>query len=193
MSLEGRGRFAKKCMGCRTPFPTYRCKDCMHGALFCKNCLLVRHHQVPLHNVEVRHQPLQVRLILNDHTQMWNGLFFQRSTLKELGLRVQLGHPPGQFCPTREPACKDFVVVHTNGIHLVNVDFCRCDSLPHRTQLLRVAWWPATPLEPKTCATMEVLRHFQLLNLQGKLTGFSFYWALEYQTNNSGLNKPPVR
>ena|ERR1700683_1153599 len=124
---------------------------------------------------------------------MWNGLFFQRSTLKELGLRVQLGHSPGQFCPTREPACKDFVVIHTNGIHLVNVDYCRCNSLPHRTQLLRTAWWPATPIEPKTCATMEVLRHFQHLNLQGKLTGYSFYRSLEYETDNTGLEKPPVR
>ena len=123
---------------------------------------------------------------------MWNGLFFQRSTLKELGLRVQLGHAPGQYCPTREAASKDFVVIHTNGIHLVNVDYCRCHSLSHRTQLLQVAWWPATPLDPQTCATMEVLRHFQILNLQGKLTGFSFYRALEYQTDNTGLNKPPV-
>ena len=123
---------------------------------------------------------------------MWNGLFFQRSTLKELGLRVQLGHPPGQYCPTREMACKDFVVIDTNGIHLVNVDYCRCYSVTHRVQLLHIGWWPATPLDPQTCATMEVLRHFQSLNLQGKLTGFSFYRALEYQTDNTGLNKPPV-
>ena len=89
-------------------------------------------------------------------------------------------------------ACKDFVVIDTNGIHLVNVDYCRCYSVTHRVQLLRIGWWPATPLDPQTCATMEVLRHFQILNLQGKLTGFSFYRALEYQTDNTGLNKPPV-
>src|ERR1700683_3596210 len=123
---------------------------------------------------------------------MWNGLFFQSMTLKELGLRVQLGHTPGQHCPTQEPANKDFVVIHTNGIHIVNVDFCRCDALPHRTQLLRTAWWPATPLDPKTCATMDVWHHFQLLNLQGKLTGYSFYRALKYQTNNLRLTKLQV-
>ena len=39
---------------------------------------------------------------------------------------------------------------------------------------------------------MEVLHHFQILNLQGKLTGFSFYRVLEYQMDNTGLNKPPV-
>jgi len=123
---------------------------------------------------------------------MWNGLFFQRSSLKDLGLRVQLGHPPGRFCPTKEPGHKNFCVVDTSGIYSVAVDFCRCTDVPHRTQLLRIGWWPATPLEPQTCATMSVLRHFHLLNLQGKVTGYSFYRTLEYQTDNTGLNIPSV-
>jgi len=123
---------------------------------------------------------------------MWNGLFFQRSSLQSLGLRVQLGHPPGRHCPTREPGHKKFAVIDSNGIHSVSVDFCRCAPVPHRTQLLRIGWWPATPLEPQTCATMSVLRQFHLLNLQGKVTGFSFYRALEYQTDNTRLNPPLV-
>jgi hypothetical protein len=39
---------------------------------------------------------------------------------------------------------------------------------------------------------MAVLRHFHLLNLQGNVTGYSFYPALEYQTDNTGLNLPLV-
>lgn len=85
-----------------------------------------------------------------------------------------------------------FVVIHSNGIHRVAVDYCRCTSLSHRQQLLRIGWWPATPLEPRTCATMEVLRHFHLLTLQGKLPGYSFLKALELQTDNTGLSPPPV-
>jgi hypothetical protein len=123
---------------------------------------------------------------------MWNGLFFQRSSLQNLGLRVQLGHAPGRHCPTKENGHKNFVVIDSNGIHSVNVDYCRCAAVPHRSQLLRIGWYPATPLEPQTCATMEVLRHFHFLNLQGKTTGYSFYRALEYQTDSTGLNKPPV-
>src|SRR5882762_2725004 len=123
---------------------------------------------------------------------MWNGLFFQRSSLKDLGLRVQLGHAPGRFCPTKEPGHKNFAVIDANGIHSVAVDFCRCASILHRAQLLRIGWWPATPLEPQTCASMSVLRHFHLLNLQGKVTGYSFYRALEYQMDNTGLNIPSV-
>lgn len=123
---------------------------------------------------------------------MWNGLFFQRTSLKELGLRVQLGHPPGQFCHTRDKGRDDFTVVHTNGIHLVQVDWCRCEGVEHHTQLLRIGWWPATPLQPQSCATLEVLRQFHVLNLQGKLTGFSFYRSLEFLTDNTGLRKLPV-
>jgi hypothetical protein len=123
---------------------------------------------------------------------VWNRLFFEWSTLKDISLCVQLGHASREFCPTRELACKDFIVIHTNGIHIIMVDYCRCHSLPHHTKLLWIAWWPVTPLEPKTCATMEVLHHFKLLNFQGRLTGFSFYQVLQYKMDNSGLNKLPM-
>jgi len=104
------------------------------------------------------------------YEQMWDGLFFQTATLRELGLRVQLGHAPGRHCPMREPCHKDFRVIHTNGIHQVYVDFCRCQPVPHHVQLLRLAWWPGTPIEPKTCTTMDALQQFDILNAQGKLT-----------------------
>jgi hypothetical protein len=64
--------------------------------------------------------------------------------------------------------------------------------VPLYKQLLHIGWWPATPLDPNSAATFEDLRHFHLLNLQGKVTGFSFYQALEYHTDNTGLQPPPV-
>ena len=124
---------------------------------------------------------------------MWNGSFFQRTTLRDLGLRVQLGHALGDSCPTLLAANVTFRVIHSNGIHQVAVDRCRCHgAADFYEQLLHINWWPATPLNSKTAATFEVLRHFHLLNLQGKVTGYSFYQALEYQTDNTGLNIPPV-
>jgi CxC2 like cysteine cluster associated with KDZ transposases len=123
---------------------------------------------------------------------MWNGSFFQHTTLRDLGLRVQLGHTYGCSCPTRVPANVTFRVVHSNGIHQVAIDQCRCHGVPLYKQILLLGWWPATPLDPRTAATFEVLRHFHLLNLQGKVTGFSFYQALEYQTDNTSLEPPPV-
>lgn len=124
---------------------------------------------------------------------MWNGTFFQRTTLRGLGLRFQLGHAIGHPCPTRLAANVKFRVIDSDGIHEVAVDQCRCHgAVEFFRQLLRVGWWPATPLNPRTAATFEVLRHFHMLNLQGKTTGYSFYQALEYQSDNTGLNPPPV-
>lgn len=88
---------------------------------------------------------------------------------------------------------ENFTVIDLNGVHSVNVNFCQCTSTPEYRQLLQVGWYPATPLQPQSCATLQVLRHFHLLNLQGKLPGYSFYKALEYQTDNTGLDKVPVR
>jgi len=124
---------------------------------------------------------------------MWNTLFFQKTTLRELGLQIQLGHGPGHVCPTKEAGHKNFVVIDSNGIHEVHIDFCQCCSVPRHQQLLCIGWWPSTsPLEPQTCATMDVLCHFDLLNLQGKLPPYSFYRTLELQTDNTGISPPPV-
>lgn len=87
------------------------------------------------------------------------------------------------------------VVLHVNGIHEVNVNFCACPvdhSLPYQ-QLLRTSWFPATPLSPETCATTEVLEFFHLLNLQGNLTVYDFWKVLELKTGGSPLQKLPVR
>lgn len=125
--------------------------------------------------------------------QQWNDNFFQPANLRDFGLRVQLGHPPGERCQFAHPGHKDFVVLHVNGIHFVNVDFCGCSpAVEHRQQLLRSAWWPATPLEPQTCSTFAVLNLFHLLSLQGKLSVFDFYRSLEHATVNFSLKKPPV-
>ena len=105
---------------------------------------------------------------------------------------MQLGHAPGRYCLTSKEGNKDFVVIHTNGIHTVHLQFCRCTDVPWHIQLLRIGWYPATPLKPQTCATLDALRQFHFLNLQGKLTGYSYYRSLEYMSDNTGLNPPPV-
>lgn len=192
MGLEGQGSFAKRCSGCSYSFPEFRCKDCTHGPVWCQQCIVAQHQHSPLHMVQVRILLLHAtskNLIVH---QKWNGLFYQRCTLKELGLRIQLGHAPGRFCPTALAANKDFHVMHTNGIHNVAINYCRCVDVPYHIQLLRIGWWPATPKVPKTCGTFTMLQQFHILNLQGKITGFSYYRGLEYLTDNTGLNKPPL-
>ena len=124
--------------------------------------------------------------------QRWNQLFFEKTTLKEMGLRVQLGHMVS-VCLVPRPGHKDFIVLHTNGLHYVAVDFCGCDHrITSRQQLLRIEWYPATVHYPQTCATYRLLELFHTVTLTGKLSAHEFYKALEHLTDNTGLNVPKV-
>lgn len=76
------------------------------------------------------------------------------------------------------------MVFHTNGIHCVSLDFCGCsNAAPDCRQILEAGWFPATPLEPQTCATNACLRQFQTLNLQGNISPYDYYTALELMTD----------
>lgn len=130
----------------------------------------------------------------NETTQQeWNGLFFKRVGLSQLGLVVQLGHTPGSACTAMRRGNHKFTLIDVTGIHTVAVQFCECDSrITHRQQLMRVCWWPATVRDPSTCATFNVIRLFQNMNCLGKISAFHFLKSLELLTNNDGLTPPPV-
>ena len=86
-----------------------------------------------------------------------------------------------------------WIVTESTTLNRTNVDFCGCNPIiSNQQQLLRTSWWPATPLEPQTCATFTLLNQFHLLSLQGKTSAFDFYRTLEHITENHGLEKLPV-
>ncbi|KAJ7028779.1 hypothetical protein C8F04DRAFT_1212063 [Mycena alexandri] len=156
----------------------WRCVDqgCFGEIMHCSRCVVAAHAQLPTHFIERGRKWLQI-----------------------LGLRVQLGHPPGEICQYRQAAPRDFVLYDLSGVHELNVDFCGCpmpdgeEHEEHRRQLMRACWWPATVTKPNTCATFQVLRLFQILNCLGKLSAYDFLRGLEKCTNNDGLDKPPDR
>ncbi|KAJ7840811.1 hypothetical protein B0H14DRAFT_3457824 [Mycena olivaceomarginata] len=173
---------SERCARCQAPTNTdnpqiFRCKSCYGDKLLCAPCIVAEHAKNPLHAIE-----------------RWNGVHFVPSTLKELGLHVQLGHRPEERCPEPAALHSEFVVLHTNGIHIVAVDSCDCE---HRVwagapeeQLLRAGWFPATDDKPRTCATIEVLDSFVTQTYQAKTTMYDFYTALKKLTNHTGV-KPP--
>lgn len=126
----------------------------------------------------------------NLQTQEWNGSFFQRTHLKSLGLRVQLGHPPSDHCYNPRPSTgNDFIVVDINGIHDVALDFCGCHTAQLRyKQLLQVQWYPATTTDPQTAATFNILEHYQLLSFESKISAYEFYHSLARRSDNTGLS-----
>jgi hypothetical protein len=179
---------------CGQPDPVYRCRDCHVHRMVCQECLLDRHSDEPLHVIEVGIRIIyEVRRLTTPCLQVWALNQFQRTSLSTLGLRMQLGHAPCTRCPLAHPANKDFIVMHHNGVHHVSLDFCGCNP-EHEPfqQLLAISWYPATPIEPKTCATFTVLRLFHISNLQAKVTAYDFYKSLIHLTDATGLRRLPV-
>ncbi|KAG1855838.1 hypothetical protein C8R48DRAFT_749263 [Suillus tomentosus] len=171
MRLNGRGSEGVTC-SCGAVSPQFRCCDCHGTQMFCHECTLQNHVFHPLHRIEI-----------------WNRSFFQCITLKQLGVRVQLGHNPGERCYKPSPtASDDFVVIVLNGIHEIALDFCGCALAQIRyKQLLRMRWYPATVSEPQTAATFTVLQHFHILSFESKVSAYEFYQSLARRTDNSGL------
>ncbi|KAJ7030300.1 hypothetical protein C8F04DRAFT_961867 [Mycena alexandri] len=181
LRLEGRGsaKFYETCGECKAPNPRFRCarQTCFGPGLYCESCIVKLHRQSPTHMIEV-----------------WSDGFFAPRTLDQLDGRVQLGHVAGTYCPKATSAHKDFVIIDTLGIRTVKLNFCGCDStLSHRQQLMRACLWPATSLDPQTCATFNAIRLFEVQNCLGKISAYDYVRSLELLSNSDGLTPPPDR
>ncbi|KAF8869326.1 hypothetical protein BD779DRAFT_1614547 [Infundibulicybe gibba] len=179
LRLEGRGdaRGQDGCPECgkADSGPLFRCDECLDLRLLCQQCTVSRHKALPLHRI-----------------MEWNGKHFTASSLKSLGVSIQLGHLFGRECPNPAAAFNnDFVIIHTNGIHQVTLKFCNCQvSLLPYVQLLRARLFPATTIAPRTAATFSVLRTFQITSFMSKISGYEYYHALSRITNNVGVPPP---
>ncbi|KAK1223408.1 hypothetical protein PQX77_013717 [Marasmius sp. AFHP31] len=175
---EGRGRlFSNLCSRCKTPNPKFRCLDCFGLRIVCQGCVLKSHADEPLHRI-----------------QEWSSDYFKPTTLKNLGLRYQLGHYLGVRCTSPVISSQDFVVMDWNGLHSIILDFCGCDNqiAPH-LQLMEVGWWPSSYKEPRSAATFCLLRNFHLTNLQCQTPPTDFVQVLEQIIDGTGLAKQPDR
>ncbi|KAG2028403.1 hypothetical protein BDR03DRAFT_883375 [Suillus americanus] len=150
----------------------YRCRDCFGTELYCKDCMVERHRDNPLHRIK-----------------HWNGHYFKDTTLKYLGLRIQLGHPVGEKCFNQSRAFDDdFVILDINHVHEVALDFCECScAQSHTTQILRARLYPATCSDPKSAATFRLLQHFQMLTFESKVSAFKYWQTLARLTDNTGI------
>jgi hypothetical protein len=133
------------------------------------------------------------------YTESWNGRFFEKVSLRRLGLIVQLGHPDGSTCDKPIPGPKKFLVIHVNGSHPVSLNYCGCSNSistatsmqqPKWEQLMRSRWFPGTHRRPGTAFTFEMLNQFQMLNFCGKVNPYDYYKAMERLTNNTGAKIP---
>ncbi|KAF9030039.1 hypothetical protein BDZ89DRAFT_950058 [Hymenopellis radicata] len=179
LRLKGRGHAQlTRCSTCETaPKPSFRCRECTGPALHCRKCIVSLHAMKPLHII-----------------QRWTGTRFLKTPLIGLGLKVLLGHEDGSRCMHRQTGPHSLVVIHSNSIHTVAVEYCNClETVPHYRQLLRFGWYPATVFTPATCCTLDALDLFQASTLNGKVSAYSFYKTLVYRTDALGIDVPKNR
>ncbi|KAJ7059329.1 hypothetical protein C8F01DRAFT_989825, partial [Mycena amicta] len=157
--------------------------------LQCESCLRERHRQLPLHVVKE-----------------WNGDYWTKVALhrmdirdvssQSLGLSYQLGHH-GSPCPLPASAtARTLVVIDVKGVFTLNVFFCGCSSSLHNNhvaQLMSSGWYPATTIDPATCATFESLELFRELNVVGNLRVHDYVGTLERVTDATCLEDTPDR
>ncbi|KAG5221688.1 CxC2 domain-containing protein [Salix suchowensis] len=148
--------------------PIYRCLDCHGYWMYCQKCIVEIHRSEPLHLLE---------------TTTFREVYTTRPWTSD-----PVRHPKTVSCPMVKRGHIDFVLIHTNGIHLVAVDFCGCpDKREHYDQILDVGWWPSSLLDPQTATTFQLLRLFHSLNLQGCIPATDFYRGLEQLNHGDGL------
>lgn len=195
LRLDGLRGSPPKCARCRAigrAGELVRCRDCHDGGeLLCVACCVSAHRRLPFHVVEVRFPSFVICLAHSQHfLQKWMERLFIRTTLKELGAFIQLGHQAGDPCSHSVPGPAEFMVMHTNGLHPINILFCQCDQVSkagnHIQQLLRFELYPATLSDPTTCATFRMMETFHLLTLQSKMTAYDYYISLNNMTDNTG-------
>lgn len=118
--------------------------------------------------------------------------FFQPTSLHLLGLRIQLGHPVGKRCPAPLPAT-NFTILDTYAIHEVSLDFCGCETATNTiNQLLRARLYPATMKHPRTAATFNLLKRYELLSFESKCSAYQYYQSISRETDNTGTSQPRV-
>ncbi|KAJ7186913.1 hypothetical protein C8R46DRAFT_827390, partial [Mycena filopes] len=124
---------------CINACPQHRCLDCLPGPFLCASCMHASHQQTPLHRIE-----------------WWDGFEFTRTHLKNLGVRIQLGHPFGRKCPHIKEE-QDFQIIDADDVHPVSLDYCGCPSAPsRRDQLLAHRLYPQNLENPRFAVTFQL-------------------------------------
>ncbi|KAF9001442.1 hypothetical protein BDZ89DRAFT_929683, partial [Hymenopellis radicata] len=157
----------------------YLCETC-GDSLECEECCLTRHKHLPLHCV------LQVWKVRG---------FFERVTLREMGLVFQLGHRHSS-CPVPQKI-KRVTVMHVNGVHQIHISHCGCDRHGDDSnswdEPMENGWYPATTVAPQTFATFEVLNQYRRLNVTANVNVRDFVTCLERMTDPLGMDWVPDR
>ncbi|KAJ3991059.1 hypothetical protein F5050DRAFT_1716396, partial [Lentinula boryana] len=156
MMQEADSRIGQLC-SCGHAARRVRCQQCLQQAPLCHSCWLGAHKHQPLHWAEAW-----------DETE---GYFVRHdiSMLMPESLGIPLGHD-GNQCPYATTPLL-MTLVDVGGVHATRVTFCGCpDHLSKWHQLFHAGLLPATVKDPQSAFTLNLLRQWDLFNLQSKIT-----------------------
>ncbi|KAL0566702.1 hypothetical protein V5O48_015298, partial [Marasmius crinis-equi] len=122
----------------------YRCRDCdgHTHSMFCQECMVDRHKDRPYDKIEE-----------------WNGSYFQKTSLRDLGMSIQLCHPAGEKCKFPRAAKTGFVVMDIDFVQ--RVDLYYCGSVEAATDVAGINDTPTGRYDELT----RVLRMFRCLRM----------------------------
>ncbi|KAG6377669.1 hypothetical protein JVT61DRAFT_14434 [Boletus reticuloceps] len=176
-------QLSQDCSGCSEAKGTIQCMSCFGNHAWCSSCAIKAHYSLPFHRLE-----------------QWNGHFYDRVSLQDLGYILYLGHG-GNPCPSegleRMPnmSSQHFTVVDSAGIFVHTVKWCQCKGATQEDkhlELLRERLFPAIITNPQTAFTFDVLEEFLIDSLECKTSTFSFYQKLRRMTSNAFPDSVPV-
>jgi hypothetical protein len=185
------------CQTCGATNAPFRCLNCFSSGLSCKVCITHEHAHDPLHKIQVSHFCLLFAVPYYSFSQKWNGLYFDDTSLFELGVSYQLGHDVVDPCPFPSDP-KPLTLFDISGVHQVRIRYCYCrdngvQPAFRRCQLLRARWFPATWSRPKTAFTFRLLDFLHKLQTQSKINLYDFHASLTNVTNAAGQTRTVVR
>jgi hypothetical protein len=181
-----------------------RCLSCSGDHAWCPSCAIKAHQYHPFHNL-----------------QLWNGKFYESTTLQKQGYIMYLGHG-GHPCPNlsqpldpspwsdlgamenvfwsgegdyeTQLGVSNVVIVHSTGVYSHHVSWCQCPGAEkdRHLHLLKAKLFPASITRPQSAFTFDVLDNFLIDALECKTSAMSFYQKLRRFTNNAFPDKIPV-
>lgn len=171
----------------------YRCDDCFGRQLFCLQYFNKRHRTLPFHRARRwTPDPVPCDDDSDDSEEEDPESHFCQVTAAERGFSLQLGHG-GDSCPHSGLASRqEMHIMHTNGIHVIPVVFCRCTQSPFWEQLLEHDLFPGTDDTPRSAFSFAALEHFHAFNLVCKTAARDFKDAIRRMSNGAFPDLIPV-
>jgi hypothetical protein len=122
----------------------------------------------------------------------WNGTFWERTTLSDIGLILELGHR-GNRCELQKTH-STLWVGDRSGFQRLNIRYCGHNNCPSKSaQLLSVGLFPCSDISPQSAFTVSLLEHFDLCSTIGAMTAQKYYNVLVKETNAVFPHEVPDR